>query len=333
LPAERPPITERELASFYRNREVWVTGASGFLGSHLVRRLVGLGARCTALHRTSSSLARLEDVRSRVLLAPVDLGDREGLRRQLPRPGPSVLFHLAAYGVDPREHDLSSALRANVLGLVHLVEALEGTPLDSFVNTGTCAEYAGGIDRPLRESDPVDPRGAYAVSKSAAVMLGVMIARTRQWPLVTLRPFTFYGPGERSDRLIPHVLGCVLRGEEIRMTGGIQTRDFIYVEDVVEAYLRAGMPPVARGEVINLGSGKATPVRALVERIRELTGSQVPVLAGAVPYRADEQWHLCADIRRARELLGWSPRVDLDEGIRRTLEWLRASGSAPVPAP
>ena len=325
MSAGRAPITESELRSFYEHREVLVTGASGFLGSHLLRRLIGLGSRCTGIHRPKSGLSRLEGLGSEIRLAPVDLQDREGLKHHLHSRPPKVVFHLAAYGVDPRQQDLQAAFQSNVMGFVNLIDALEGCGLDAFVNTGTCSEYPGGIQRPLGEADPIEPQGAYAVSKASAVMLGSMLARTRRWPIVTLRPFTFYGPRERADRLIPHVLLSVLKGEEIWMTGGIQTRDFVYVDDVVDAYLRAGLPPVAAGEVFNIGSGQARTVLSLVELIRNLAGSTVPLRVGALPYRENELWHLCADIRKARERLGWTPRVALDEGLRRTLEWIRSS--------
>ena len=325
VPAERSPITEGDLKSFYQGHDVLVTGANGFLGAHLVRRLADLGARCTGLHRPTSNLLRLAEFSSRIALHAVDLRDAEGLRNRVRAHPPKVVFHVAAQGVDPGKRDLETMFQSNVLGLVNLLEALEGVPLDAFVNTGTCSEYGPRGDGPRPESEAPDPVSAYGVSKAAAVMLGVVLARTRRRPIVTLRPFTTFGPYERSDRLVGYVTTCVIKGEEIRMTGGVQARDFIYIDDVVEAYLRAGIPPVASGEIINVGSGQVVTIKALVEKVREIAGSTVPVRVGALPYRDDEIWHLCADIRRARERLAWSPQVSLDEGLRRTLDWYRRS--------
>lgn len=309
--------------TYYKGREVLVTGAGGFLGSALVRRLADLGARVAALHRPGSDLSRLDGVRARRV--PIDLLDGAALRRWTQAHPPKAVFHLAAYGVDPRNHDAAQAYRTNVLGFVSLIDALDGLGVEALVNTGTCSEYRGGLARPLTESDPIEPRGVYAETKTASVRLGLMLARKQGWPIVTLRLFTFYGPQERPDRLIPHVMRAILRGEEIRMTGGKQERDFIHVDDVVDAYLRAGRTPVAAGEVFNIGSGRATTVRAAVERIRELAGSSAVLKLGAVPYRDNEMWHLCADIRRAKARLGWAPRIPFEKGLRQTLEWHRAA--------
>ena len=109
------------------------------------------------------------------------------------------------------------------------------------------------------------------------------------------------------------------------MTGGKQERDFIHIDDVVEAYLRAGRPAVAAGEIFNIGSGKPMTVRSAVERIRDLAGSSAPLKLGAIPYRENEMWHLCADIRQAKASLGWTPRIPLEKGLRQTLEWYRAA--------
>jgi nucleoside-diphosphate-sugar epimerase len=311
------------LRSYYRGREVLVTGAAGFLGSHLVRRLAGLGAWVAALHRPGADLDRLAGAGPRVRRVAADLLDTRALKAWTRTHAPRTVFHLAAYGVDPRRDDPSLAFGVNVRGFVSLIESLDRGTLDAFVNTGTCFEY-GRSARPISETDPLEPRGAYSQSKAAQVAVGTMLARTQGWPIVTLRPFTLYGPGEQPNRLIPQLLRGVLDGGEVRLTGGIQTRDFIYVDDAVDAFLVAGRTPAVAGEVFNIGSGRATSVRAVAERIRDLSGSSVVLKFGALPYRPDELWHLCADIGQARRRLGWSPRVELDEGLRRTLEWQRA---------
>ncbi|HEV3028855.1 MAG TPA: NAD-dependent epimerase/dehydratase family protein [Planctomycetota bacterium] len=312
------------MKTYYKGRDVLVTGAGGFLGAALVRRLADLGARVAALHRPGSDLGRLDGIPTSIRRVPVDLVDTDDLKRWTRTHPPRVVFHVAAYGVDPRDQNGDRAFQSNIRGFVSLIDALGGLGVEAFVNTGTCSEYRGGVARPLAETDPIEPRGIYAETKAAAVRMGVMLARQHGWPIVTLRPFTFYGPRERPDRLIPFAIRSILRSEEIRMTGGKQERDFIHVDDVVEAYLQAGRTPVAAGEIFNIGSGRATTVRAAVERIRDLAGSSAVLKLGAIPYRPNELWHLCADIGEARKRLKWTPKIGLEEGLRRTLEWERS---------
>jgi len=311
---------------------VLLTGVNGFLGSHLIRRLSELGACGAGIHRPGSDLARLQPLDPKVRWIPADLRDREALGRAVRDFAPTIVFHVAARGVDPALRDLEAMFMTNVVGLVNLLDALEGVPFEGFVNTGTCSEYGPRGTEPRLESEPPDPVSAYGISKASAVMLGVNQARARDWPIVTLRPFTTYGPFERPDRLVGYAMACVLRGQEMRATGGKQARDFIYVEDVVEAYLRAAIPPVASGEIINVGSGQVVTIAELIQKVCQISGTQVPVRLGALPYREDEIWHLCADIRRARKLLGWAPQVSLEEGLRRTLRWYRQSFAGAGPS-
>jgi nucleoside-diphosphate-sugar epimerase len=142
-------------------------------------------------------------------------------------------------------------------------------------------------------------------------------------PIVTIRPFTFFGPGERATRLIPSVILSILKGCPIRITSGTQTRDYTYVDDMVRAFLSAGVANKAIGEIINVGSGKDLPVREIAERIRNLMNADVPIEVGAVETRKDEAWRLCCDNSKAQMVLGWKPSLTFDEGIRRTVEWLK----------
>lgn len=305
-----------------------VTGGTGFLGSHLVRRLVALRADVHVLARPRSSLHRIADVTGEVKLLAGDLTHVREVSAAVATAQPEIIFHLAAYGVDPRRRHPPTILRTNVGGLANLLEASRDTPYARFVNTGTCFEY-GNHRRPLGESAPLEPLNVYAVSKLSALHLCALYARLHGKPIVTIRPFTFFGPGERPQRLIPSVILSILARRPIRITAGVQTRDYTYVEDMAAAFVSAAVAKRAVGQVINVGTGQDHPVREIVERIRTILRSDVPVHAGAVPTKADEAWRLCADRRRAGELLGWRPRVSFAEGIQRTAAWLRATRRVP----
>jgi nucleoside-diphosphate-sugar epimerase len=310
----------REVA--FRDRRVLVTGGTGFLGSHLVRRLVVLGARVHVFARARSPLHRIADVTGSVKLLTGDMRRRKDVDAAVATAQPEIVFHLAAWGVDPRRRDAATILQTNVLGLVHLLEATAPLPYRRFVNTGTCFEYGNRRD-PITEASPVEPLNVYAASKLAALELCAVHARERGKPIVTLRPFTFYGPGERADRLVPSVILDVLAQRPIRITAGTQTRDYTWVGDMAEAFVLAAVTDAAVGEVINIGTGHDRPVREIAEDIRRILGGTGPIETGAVPSRTDDAWRLCADPAKAAAVLGWRPRVSFEDGVRATAEWLR----------
>jgi nucleoside-diphosphate-sugar epimerase len=173
----------------------------------------------------------------------------------------------------------------------------------------------------MRENQMVDPVNAYAASKSAAWLFCNLCHRTYGYPIVTVRPFTVYGPRQSERALIPQVILSALRGEDFEMTGGEQTRDFTYVDDIVEGYIRASISGKAIGQTINLGTGKEHAIKDVVLKVVELMGSTVKPLIGALPYRPGEIWCLYSDSSKARELLGWQPQVGLEDGLRKTIEW------------
>lgn len=310
-----------------RARRVLVTGGTGFLGNHLVRRLVGVGAAVSVLARPSSTLIRISDVASKVRLILGDIRVGSHVRDAVKLSQPEVIFHLAAYGVDPKKCDAITTIQTNVVGLINLLEASVDIPYSRFLNTGTCFEY-GNHGIPISESVAVDPLNVYAASKVMAVHLCRLHGYSHGKPIVTIRPFTFFGPWERIDRLIPSVILSILDGRPIRITSGVQTRDYTYVEDVVDAFLRAAVAEQAVGQTINSGTGEDLSVLEIVERIKDLMKSNARVEIGSVPNRRDEAWRLCADNSKARALLGWSPRFSFEEGLERTVEWFSRHGRA-----
>lgn len=306
-----------------KGRRVLVTGGTGFLGGHLVRRLCALGATVHVLARAESSLHRIADVAGAVTVLRGDICAREDVEAAVTAADPSLVFHLAAHGVDPRMNDPLTIMHTNVFGLVYLLDALAGRPGCRLVNTGTCFEY-GNRKEPMSEAAEIDPLNVYAASKTTALHLCTVRQRQQGMSIVTLRPFTFFGPWEREDRLIPSVILSILRKQPIRITSGAQTRDYTYVDDMVDAFVRAANSDAALGQVVNVGSGEDHSVLDIVERVRRFMKSDVPVEVGAVATRTDETWRLCADSTRAAALLGWRPRFTFEEGLAATIQW--ASG-------
>ena len=305
-----------------RGKRVLVTGGTGFLGSHLVRALLRAGAQVSVMIRPTANLARLADDLAALQLVRASLSDRAEVLSEVRRLRPHVVFHLAAAGVAQGSADVTDIVTTNVLGLRHLLDALADVPCERFINTGSCFEY-GDQREPLTEDAPLHPLNEYAASKTMAWHLCQLHRRRHGAPIVTLRPFTCFGPWEREDRLIPSTIRAALEGREIRITEGRQTRDYTYVEDMVQAFLLAAVKEEAVGHTFNLGTGADRTVLEIVERIRQLLGSRAPIRTGAVPARADDMARLCCDASRAGAILGWRPAVSFDAGIQRTAEWMR----------
>ena len=302
---------------------VLVTGASGFIGSHLTRRLVGDGADVHAVTSAVSSVypTRLLDVRDDITLHEANVNDPGAMRTLAGRAEPEYVFHLAAYTHVGKSWDrIDECTQTNVAGTLNLLRALEGTDYRRFVYTGT-SEIYGGIDVPFREDAAVEPCSPYAVSKYAAERFCRMLQRGRGWPIVLLRPFNAYGPAQSPDRVVPEVIVRALEGRELHMTMGTQTREFNFVADVVDGFVRAAVAPNIEGEVLNLGCGEEVAIADVAATILDLMGNPIEAKLGALPERPIEIPRMYSDNTKARQMLEWEPSVSLDEGLRRTIEW------------
>ena len=306
-------------------RRALLTGASGFIGSHLTRRLVAEGARVHALTSNVSSVypSRLLDLRNSITLHEASLTDRGALEQVAAAVRPELVLHLGAYThVGKSWQRVDECIQANVQGTVNLLMALAPYDYARFVNTGT-SEIYGDVDVPFREDGPVHPISPYSVSKQAAEQYCQLFSEARSWPIVRVRPFNAYGPAQSPDRIIPEIIARALQGRPIRMTKGMQTREFNYVDDLADGFVRLLTTPGIDGELFNLGCGEEVSMRDLATRILALLGNPVEVDFGALPERPTEIPRMYADSAKARRVLGWQPRTSLEEGLTRTIDWFR----------
>lgn len=304
-------------------RRVLITGGTGFVGAHLAATLAGAGAEVHVLRRGGASLPRLPV--GPVVWHEADLLDADRLDLAIATARPDVVFHLAAYGTGAHGADRDRTLRVNVMGTWNLWQALRDRTV-RIVYTGACGEY-GLTDTCVSESHPCDPAAFYPATKNAAGTLLAALGRETGREVVIVRPFNPYGPGDRPDRLIPHVVKKLLAGDDVSVTAGEQRRDFLFVSDLIDALVRAAVRPIpSTGGVYNIGSGRETTLREVITLIAGLVGEGAleRVRFGALPYPPDEVWHLCADISRARRDLGFEPRVGLEEGLSITVAWYLA---------
>ena len=312
-----------ELTGELAGKSVLVTGATGFIGSHLTRRLVAEGARVSVFLRATSDQYSLSDVLDHLSTYEVDICDADAVRATVAQVSPEVVFHLAAVGMSEPFISPQVAMQVNVFGTLHLLEAARQAGVGRFVHSGTAYEYGDATDDNAFAKEGLDPHDIFAASKVGAWAFVRMYARTYNLPAVTVRLFAVYGPGQSPKALVPSAVCAALEGRDFPMTPGEQIRDFVFVTDVVKGYLGAATAPGVEGASVDLGTGRAWSIREVVTRLFDLSGSQAKPLVGALPYRPGETMKLVADPRAARELLGWQATTSLEEGLSQTVEWYR----------
>jgi nucleoside-diphosphate-sugar epimerase len=305
------------------NARVLVTGASGFIGSHVIRRLVADGAEVHGLTSTVSAVypVRLVDLREQIKMHEGNLIDRSAMDAVVDKARPEYVLHLGAFThVGKSWQRVDECVQANVQGTVNLLQALARHDCRRFVYTGT-SEIYGDIEVPFREDAKVNPVSPYSVSKYAGERFCRMFHQSYGWPVVMLRPFNAYGPAQTPDRIIPEIIVRALRGQELKMTQGFQTREFNYVEDIAEGFVLAATAPDVEGEVLNVGCGEEVSMRDLAKTVLDLMGNPIEAQFGALPERPTEIHRMFSDSTKARAALRWTPRHSLAEGLQKTIAW------------
>ena len=314
----------------WQGKSVLVTGAGGFLGSHLVERLVELGARVRALVRYNSrndwGLLELlpPPVTSEIEVFLGDLTDPFGTARAVQ--GCRIIFHLAALIAIPYSYQAPAHYVAtNIGGTLNLLEAARQQGVERFLHTSTSETYGTAQYTPIDEAHPLRGQSPYAASKIGADKLAESYHLSFGLPVVTLRPFNTYGPRQSARAIIPTIISQGLSGPVIRLGRLTPLRDLTFVSDVVAGFIQAAASPRAVGEVINLGSGRAITIGDLARRIIGLLegGKEITLEEARLRPDASEVMELICNYGKAKQVLGWQPQVDLEEGLTRTIAFIR----------
>lgn len=312
----------------WADKRILVTGADGFIGSHLAERLVELGAKTRAFvhYNSLGSWGWLDEsaVRNELEVVAGDIRDRDSVARATG--GVDVVFHLAALIAIPWSYDAPlSYVQTNVEGTLNVLRASVDSGIQLVVHTSTSEVYGTARSVPIDESHPLQAQSPYAASKIGADKLAEAFHLSFGLPVATLRPFNTYGPRQSARAVIPTIVTQLLSGSEIRLGNLAPTRDFTFVRDTAEAFVRVAEAPAAIGRVINAGSGRETSIGELAGRIARLMGADAGVELDPQRVRPDgsEVERLLADAALARELIGWQPTTELDDGLRETIEWLQ----------
>lgn len=305
-----------------------VTGADGFIGSHLVQRLRDDGHRVRALcvYNSNGSLGWLDSLDDLDGIEPV-LGDvrDSGFVRDLTA-GTEVVFHLAALISIPYSYQAPRAYyETNVLGTLNVLDAALAHGVRRVVHTSTSEVYGTPETVPIRETHPLQGQSPYSASKIAADKVAESYACSFECPVVTLRPFNTFGPRQSLRAVIATVLRQLIAGvDELQLGSLVPRRDFTFVSDTVDGFARMAAADLEPGEVIQLGTGTAVSIGHLVDRCKAITGSSAEIVTSSDRLRPkrSEVMELLSDPALALCRLGWRPTVCLDDGLRATAEWI-----------
>jgi len=296
-----------------------IVGGSGFIGRHLVRAAIENHYRPTvlSLHQVEK-IAQIDgadylvaDISNYPVLADVLAGRKF-----------SHVVNLGGYVDHASYHEGGvDVINTHFLGVQNLLRCSNWDCLESFIQIGSSDEY-GNVTSPQFEAMREAPISPYSLAKVAAGQLLQMLYRTDTLPATVIRLFLVYGPEQNRQRFLPQVIKGCLYGDSFATSFGEQVRDFCYIDDVVNGILSALSSSKAHGEIVNIASGKPVKIRAIIDKVVDSVGGGEPRF-GEIPYRTGENMSLYADISKARELLGWEPKVNLDDGLARTISFYR----------
>ena len=315
----------------FEGKTVVVTGAGGFIGSHLVERLVADGAHVRAMLRYTSRGQRgcldliPEAALQNVSITMGDVGDFDAVREVMR--GADAIFHLAALiGIPYSYEHPQEVIDTNILGTSNvLIAAKELGSVERVVLTSTSEVYGSALRVPMDEEHPLQAQSPYSATKIAGDALGLSFHRSFGMPVTIVRPFNAYGPRQSARAVIPAIITQAVSGKTLRLGTLETTRDFTFAEDTARGFLAVGGADAALGEVVNVGSGSEVSIREIVRKVGEITGAELEVEGDEQRMRPakSEVSRLLSDSSKAERLAGWRTQVTLDDGLQRTVDWIR----------
>jgi len=310
-------------------KKVLVTGADGFMGSHLTEKLVGLGARVSVYIRGNSingtsryslkNISHLKDKLENILTG--DIGSRDSINL-IAQNKPQIIFHLAADAYVPNSFDHPIEVKETnldgTLNVFHAAKYIEG--IEQIVATSS-SEIYGTCVGPINEGHPMNPSSPYGASKAAADRFAYAYWNTYGLPISIIRPFNTYGPRHTYD-VIPKFIKLALEGKPLTVYGtGEQSRDLTFVDDMVRGFIVMGTDKKAIGQAVNFGTGVDIKIIDIAKKVKEYSGSNSEI--AHLPPRTSEVGKLLCNYGKAKELFGWEPTVSIDEGIKKNIEWVK----------
>lgn len=314
---------------FWKDKKVVVTGAGGFIGSHLVDELLSQGADVKAVVRYNShgSIGNLKMVSekhaSRLSIVRTELRDLAEIRALME--GVDTVFHLAALvGIPYSYVNPQEVIENNVLSTLNLLLAAREVGVKKFIQTSTSEVYGSAKIVPIPETHPYQPQSPYSASKIATDSISLSFYFSFGVPVAVVRPFNTFGPRQSARAIIPTLISQAFKGGAIKIGVTNTTRDFTYVSDTVGGFLSVAESDNTVGEVFNLGTGREISIQDLASMVIKMVGKKVTLEQDSSRIRPDksEVQRLCSDISKIKSVTGWSPKITFEEGLQLTIDWI-----------
>ena len=308
--------------NIFKNKKILVTGGAGFIGSHLTNRLVDLGAKVSVIVKYNSIIdsPRLVKVWNKINIIEADLRNTDSVG-EMKKMNFDTVFHLAAYNHvgDSFKHVFEN-VNSNLLSTVNLLN--HGPKIKKLVHMGTSEIYGIQSKLPFTVKEKPNPMSPYGVTKYASELFSLLKAKHTSLNLICVRPFNTFGPFQSEKAIIPEIILKCLQNKEIKTTEGKQTREFNYIDNIIDGILFLDRKIKHRLEPINIGSNKPIKIRDLVQKIHKFSRSSAKLRIGYLNYRPNEIWNMQAN-NRFITAKGWKPQVNFDDGLKKTIDWYR----------
>ena len=311
------------LVKNFRNKKILVTGGAGFIGSHLVNKLVDLKSKVTVTVKYNSIIdnQRLINVWNKIHVIESDLRNTDSVL-SLKNKKFDYIFHLAAYNhVGDSFTHISEAINSNLFSTINLLE--HGPKYKKFIHMGSSEIYGSQKKIPFNISEMPNPMSPYAIGKYSSELYSILKNKKEKRNLICLRPFNTFGPFQSEKAIIPEIIIKCLMGKPVLTTPGDQTREFNYVENIIEAMLLTSSKLKNFDSPINIGSNKPIKIKNLVKKIHLLTNSKSKLQIGKINYRHNEIWKMQADNKFITNKIKWKPKVSFDQGLKISINWYR----------
>jgi len=302
---------------------ILITGGTGFIGSNLIRKLSPSNNEVHLLTRNSSDFWRISDIQDDLNIYKVELKQKK-LEDIVKKINPELVFHCAAYGTNSKENDYSKMIKTNLHGTLNLFSALSNLNVKRIVNLGSVFEY--GIKsghRGFLETNSLNPLTFYGITKASQTNIAQYFFKLRSLPVTTLRLFTPYGKFESKGRLVSDIMFAIINNKKLGISSPKSVRDFIFIDDVIDAMLKASKIPNIEGEIFNIGAGKSNPVKKIVEICKKFTNynNDISLLESQKRDYDISGGKGYANVQKAKKILHWKPKNSIEQGLKKSYQW------------